>query len=233
MTETAQTPEETVATAELATICQRRGATYGFLARLFRKEVDEELLAELKSMRFPASTGSDAMDEGHKLLVNYLSKTWDHTLTDLAVDYTRVFIGADNINDSAAYPFESVYTSEKRLLMQEARDEVLAIYRAYGLDKNESWREGEDHIALELEFMKTLCERAAEALTEGDEAQAELLLTTQQNFLNDHLGSWAPMLTADMKQFSKTDFYLALANMTEGFLALEKEFLAELFAEEE
>ena len=30
--------------------------------------------------------------------------------------------------------FESVYTSEKRLLMQEARDEVLAIYRSAGLD---------------------------------------------------------------------------------------------------
>ena len=37
-------------------------------------------------------------------------------------------------------------------MMQDARDEVLVLYRAFGLDKQESWKEGEDHIALELEF---------------------------------------------------------------------------------
>ena len=46
----------------------------------------------------------------------------------------RAFIGHGIDAYSAAYPFESVYTSPKRLMMQEARDEVLAVYRSEGLD---------------------------------------------------------------------------------------------------
>jgi TorA maturation chaperone TorD len=61
----------------------------------------------------------------------------------------RAFIGHGNNAYSAAYPYESVYTSEKRLMMQDARDEVLAIYRSCHLDKAASWKENEDHIAVE------------------------------------------------------------------------------------
>ena len=81
-------------------------------------------------MRFPASTGNKNVDEGYRLMAKFMSNVWENSLTDLAVDYVRTFIGHGVDAFSAAYPFESVYTSEKRLLMQEARDEVLAIYRS-------------------------------------------------------------------------------------------------------
>ena len=48
-------------------------------------------------------------------------------------------------------------------MMQEARDEVLAVYRSEGLDKLPSWKESEDHIALELEFMAVLGDRIVTA----------------------------------------------------------------------
>ena len=48
---------------------------------------------------------------------------------------------------SAAYPYESVYTSERRLLMQEASAEVLAPLRENEL-KRGNWNEAEDHICL-------------------------------------------------------------------------------------
>ena len=114
---------------ELIKLNEQRAATYGLLSRLYRVEVDQPLLDELRSMRFPAKTGNENVDEGYRLLATYLSNTWDNSVTDLAIDYVRVFIGHGIDAFSAAYPFESVYTSEKRLLMQEARDEVLAIYR--------------------------------------------------------------------------------------------------------
>lgn len=217
---------------DLATLCDQRAANYELLSRLYRTEVDQELLDGLCAMRFPASTGNKMTDQGHRLLTSYLSKVWDNTLTELAVDYVRVFIGNTNEVDGAAFPFESVYTSEKRLLMQEARDEVLAIYRTYGLDKSPAWREGEDHIALELEFMGVLCRRAAEVLREGNEDAAFTLLSTQKNFLDDHVIAWTPMLTIDMRHFAKTDFYRGLAFMTDGFLETEREFLLDLLADE-
>ena len=111
-------------------------------------EVDEEFLAELKTMRFPAATGNTAVDTGYRAIATYLSGADAHAITDLAVDYVRAFIGHGVDAYSAAYPFESVYTSPKRLMMQEARDEVLAVYRSEGLDKLPSWKESEDHIAL-------------------------------------------------------------------------------------
>ena len=117
--------------------------------------------------------------------------------------------------------------------MQEARDEVLAIYRSAGLDKQDSWKEGEDHIALELEFEQILAKRTADALAAGDEDEAVALLTTQRNFLEDHLAAWAPMMTSDMKRFAKTDLYQGLAFLTDGFLETDRAFLKDVVAEDE
>ena len=217
---------------ELIKLNEQRAATYGLLSRLYRVEVDQPLLDELRSMRFPAKTGNENVDEGYRLLATYLSNTWDNSVTDLAIDYVRVFIGHGIDAFSAAYPFESVYTSEKRLLMQSARDEVLALYRAAGLSKQESWKEGEDHIALELEYLQILSDRTAEALCQGDTDAAASWVCAQYNFLDVHLDSWAPLLTAEVKKFAKTDFYRGLAFLTEGFLETDREVLEELLAED-
>lgn len=232
MTENANTAAEQASMDDLIKLIEQRAATYGLLSRLFRVEIDQELLDELHGMRFPASTGNADVDEGYLRLAKYLSNTWENSLTDLAVDYTRVFIGHGVDAYSAAYPFESVYTSEKRLLMQEARDEVLAIYRSAGLDKQDTWKEGEDHIALELEFEQIMATRTVEALRKGDEDEAVALLTTQKNFLEDHLAAWAPMMTSDMKRFAQTDFYRGLAYLTDGFLQTDQTFLDDVLAED-
>lgn len=232
MTENANTAAEQASMDDLIKLIEQRAATYGLLSRLFRVEIDQELLDELHGMRFPASTGNADVDEGYLRLAKYLSNTWENSLTDLAVDYTRVFIGHGVDAYSAAYPFESVYTSEKRLLMQEARDEVLAIYRSAGLDKQDTWKEGEDHIALELEFEQIMATRTVEALRKGDEDEAVALLTTQKNFLEDHLAAWAPMMTSDMKRFAQTDLYRGLAYLTDGFLQTDQTFLDDVLAED-
>ena len=117
--------------------------------------------------------------------------------------------------------------------MQEARDEVLAIYHAYGLDKSSEWEESEDHVAAELEFMQVLCARTTEALKAGDEDKAAQLLQTQKNFLEDHLASWTPMMTVDIRRLAKTKFYLGLADLTDGFLAEDEAFLNEVLGDEE
>lgn len=217
--------------AELISLTQNREKTYGLLSRLYKAEIDQALLDELHAMRFPVDTGSEAADKGYRLFAGYLSNLWENSLEELAVDYSRIFIGQGIDAFSAAYPFESVYTSEKRLLMQEARDEVLAIYRSQGLDKLDSWKEGEDHVAMELEFIKVLCERTRRALENGNEELAALLLTTQLNFLRDHLVSWTPMMTADILKFAQTDLYRGLAFLTDGFLEADKEFLRDVLSD--
>ena len=170
--------EEMVAAQEaeemdLAALMDGRARTYGLMARLFLKEVDKAALTELQGMRFPAATGNAKVDEGYHMLYDYLRTSWDDNITDLAIDYVRTFIGHGVNGFSAAYPFESVYTSERRLMMQEARAEVLQTLRENNL-KRGRWTEGEDHIALELEFMQRMAMRTADALRAGAGPPAEL-----------------------------------------------------------
>ena len=58
------------------------------------------------------------------------------------------------------------------------------------------------------------------------------LLTTQKNFLEDHLAAWAPMMTSDMKRFAQTDLYRGLAYLTDGFLQTDQTFLDDVLAED-
>lgn len=217
----------------LADICDDRADTYRLLARLFRTEVDQELFDELMGTSFPVASGNDLMDEGYYQIAKHLSNAWVDPLMKLSVDFTKTYLGSGIDTYSAAYPFESVYTSEKRLLMQDARDEVLAIYRSCGLDKSESWNEGEDHIAVELEFMRVLALRSAAALRAGNEERAFSLINTQRNFMDDHLCTWAPVFLNESRRFADTLFYQGLANLAEGFLQEDAELLAALVDEED
>lgn len=220
--------ENTELYKDLAAACAARSETYQLLSRLFRKEVDQELLTELSGKEYPYGTGNSKVDAGYLKIATFLSNTWPNTITDLAVDFVRTFIGHGNDSYACAYPFESVYTSRERLLMMGARTEVLAIYRSQGLDKSDDWNEGEDHVSLELEFMATMAQRSTDALLAGEVERGDELLSVQRNFLADHLASWVPMFTADMKRFAKTDLYQGLALLTEGYLEIDAAFLKEL-----
>lgn len=216
---------------DFAKILKGRVATYQFLSRLFRVEVDTDLYETLLSMRFPTNTGNDLVDEGYRMICTYLGTSNPNVLTELAIDYVRAFIGAGNDAYSAAYPFESVYTSPKRLLMQDARDEVLVIYHAAELEKQESWKDGEDHIALELEYEQIIGQRALSAYEEGNEESCYRHLLQQRNFLEDHLYAWYPMMASDLERFPRTDFYKGLGKLTHGFLQSDLELLNEIIGD--
>jgi len=217
---------------ELVGLMEQRATTYGLLSRLYYKEIDQGFLDELKEARYPANTGNASVDKGYLLIVTYLSNVWEDSLNELAVDFARTFIGSGSDAYSAAFPFESVHTSEKRLLMQDARDEVLAQYRKAGLAKQSLWKESEDHVSAELEFMFILCNRTVEALLKSDEDEASDLLASQLGFMADHLYAWSPMLTGEMRRFAKTDLYQGLSWLTDGFLEADFAFLEDVFGEE-
>lgn len=221
-------PEAIVDNQEIARAMESRAATYGLLARLYRREVDQTLLDELKTVHFPFDTGNALVDSGYRMMVTYLSKTWENTLTELAADYLRTFLGHGIDGHSAAYPYESVYTSERRLLMQDARTEILALFRANGLEKDPSFKDAEDHIALELEFMQLMALRCADALRNDNTDEALALIRAQATFMDDHLMAWAPLFTIEMLKFAKTDLYRGLSRVTEGFLTEDQRVLEEM-----
>lgn len=229
MTVTELTPiaEEATDEVNLVELMNARAQGYGMLARLLRVEIDADTLKELQGMRFPTATGNAKADEGYRQMFEYLRRAWDDSITELAIDFVRTFIGHGVNGYSAAYPFESVYTSERRLLMQEARAEVLATFRENNL-KKDRWTEGEDHIALELEFMQRMSLRTAEALEAGNDDEAVELVRRQYTFLEDHLMNWVPMFVSDMRMFAKTLFYQGVAQLLMGHLEEDEAVLAAL-----
>ena len=218
--------------SEYLAITSNRENLYQLLARLYKVEVDQAFLEQMSGMRFPVECGDNELNTGYRLLENYLRHRYLDPVTDLAVDYAKVFLGAGvSKEDGAAYPYESVYTSPKRLVMQDARDHVVAVYRAKGLDKDESFDVPEDHVALEFEFMAHLCRDTRQALSERDWASIAAGLTEQKNFLSQHILNWVPAFCNDIRKYAGTDFYKAVAHVTSGYLRMDRAILDDLLAE--
>lgn len=215
--------------ASLATLVANRGSTYGFLARIYRAEVDQRLLDQMVKMDLAADIDEPEISEGYRMLKGFLGHLTESTVTDLAVEYATIFLGVRR-GDSAC-PYESVYTSPLRLVMQEARDQVLKIYREEGLDRAKEFHEPEDHIAFELEFMAYLCQKTTEALKAGDKVGASGHLNKQKDFLERHLMPWVPTFCTDVQRIAELDFYKAVAKITIGYLGMEQDVISELIEE--
>lgn len=149
--------EELAAYAQQA---QQRGMTYAFLARaLSDEEIPVSFLASLRGVELGSGTELDDFARG------LADADLEHQRAELAADHASALLGmsADPVS-----PYESVHTSDTHLMMQEARDEVVAAYRAQGFAASDALRTPEDHISLELSFMAALCEQLADALASSE-----------------------------------------------------------------
>jgi len=169
------------------------------------------------------SSSREPEGQGEGLLNHFLSEVQqgdcDQVVAELAADFAGLFL---NASVHSVHPYESVYTSPERLLMQDARDQVRKIYKTHGLGLSGEWNEPEDHIALELEFMSRLCARIAESYEKSDSKNFRLDCKAQRDFLTDHLLRWAPQFCEDLACASTTDLYRALGLLLGEFLETER-----------
>lgn len=214
-------------TAAYTEITAARENMYLFLANLYKTEVTEDFYRQIKDADLSAQM-QGGLFEGYSKIKKFCDTDRHDPITDLAVDYARVFLGAGVVEtEQSAFPYESVYTSEKRLIMQEARDEVLALYRKYGLGVDDRYNIPEDHIALELEFMGYLCRLINSYAAAEDADEAVKILQEQEGFIKLHFDRWVPAFCKDIKKVSGTDFYSGAADLTLSFIAMDKEIIDE------
>lgn len=213
--------DELAGAGELIALLTQQAAGYELLGRLFQREVDAELLQSLCEGRYPARTGNAHLDEGYRGLVVFLNHRGERTRTQLNVDYLHTFIGNTQDASHAAYPYESVYTSPEHLLMQDARDAVLAAYRSEKVALVNEHNEPEDHIGFELAFCAVLLRRAGGALEVGDAAAAAQLVEKERAFVRDHLAAWVPEFASDVARVAQTGFYRALSELLLGYLEVD------------
>lgn len=108
---------------------------------------------------------------------------------DLKREYTRLFVGPDKLK---AAPWESVYLSGDRMIFQESTLKVRNHYRSQGFIPELYPKVADDHIALELDYLAKLAERATGRDLESMQAS--------KAFLEEHVLAWTPDYATDLEQ---------------------------------
>ena len=209
----------------LSQIIQQRQLIYAFLKGVYEKEPPKEFLAEMPKKMKPLLAIAEILSNTEskkavKELIQFTDSIPSQDLDDLevrlAADFARLFL---SINKIPPHPSESVY--REGTLMQYSRDEVLRTYWSFGVDKKKEFTEPEDHIAVELNFLMYLCQKASEALKNGDAKEARRYIQGQKDFLEMHLVKWVPKLVEDILNTARTPFYKAIAVLTKEYIEMD------------
>lgn len=211
---------------DLVALNTMRQGFYEFLASVYKLELTDAQIETLAAREFP--TDDPFVGKGYAAIKEYLRHRNSGTRQELAVDYAYMFLGAGTYEQIIAPPYESVYTSENHLFMQDARDAALKHYRSEDLDLPADNTTPEDHLSFEMQFMAKLIERGNSALAAGDYVRYGELCVKQRAFFDEHLNNWVPQLCSDIRGHAKTKFYDGIADVTSGFLEMENGLIEEL-----
>lgn len=205
-----------------------RAAYYRMLGELYFRELTQEQVDHLAGMDFAGLAGDDALiAEGYEDMRRYLRHANSGTRQALACDYAHTFLAAGNYETFAATPYESVFTSELGLMMQEARDEVYKMYCAQHIQPQADLHMPEDHLAFEFEFLATVIERTNAALLADDLDRACELAETVASFHRLHQLNWVDGLCDAVLDVAETRFYRGVAKVTRGFVHMDTDVIAD------
>jgi len=184
------------------------------LIRLHDRELDAEILAALTVAAFPNGLALSAADEaGRTAHSNMAAALHDMpTLDELAADYAAIYLN----NRFGASPYESVWLSDEHLACDRSMFELREIYAAAGLQASD-WRSRfDDHLVLQLQYLRRVLASAA--------VDPEKLA----GFIDQHLGYWLPDWAQRVSAHCNTAFYAALAELTYVWLLNFRELLGEI-----
>lgn len=141
--------------------------------------------------------------------------------------YNRLFVGPTALE---AGPWESLYKTTENVLFCETTLEVRKAYVAQGFIPNNYPHVSDDHVALELDFMRLLAEQALEACEAGDDETAKAKLRAQADFLADHLNVWLPKFAKKAAAAEHGAFYGPVAAVARDWTRFDAELVGELLA---
>jgi len=187
---------------------KRRANVFKFLSTLYRDEISEDLMAKLADKGFVDKLNEFAkeckfsdMARGISRMAKYLGRYKGDKYKDLSYEYADIFL---NAGANPALPYESVHATGEPVVMQKSVFDVRAAFRKAGVHKSDDYKDLDDYIAVELEFVRYLLEK-------GDTDAAA-------DFLNNHLMNWIPEFHAALFNGATLDFYKGLSAFTLSFL---------------
>ena len=187
---------------------------YGFLAAVFREEVSEHFLAQLRSLKLRKTL----KDAGITLDDNPLRGPDQEVLRDLAVEFAALFLGpGEHIS-----PHESVHLPQGGNLWGPETVTVRKFVNALGFEYDQGFSGMPDHISVELELMAELTRRESAAWKQGDADGAANSLAYQCQFMAEHLAKWVPTFSSEVMKVAGLSFYRDMARLTVDFLESEQ-----------
>ena len=165
----------------------------------------------LESWRALLSEAVPDMLSDLKKALDTIDMTSNSEMENLLWEYTRLFIGPYKL---PCPPWESVYTSPKRLMMQGAYDEVREYYKKTGLTVNNQGIMA-DHIGAELNFLAVVLQKAI-----SDTEKEQYYRDLASGFLAEHVMEWIPQFARDMEDAADLSFYKTLARVTRSVIDL-------------
>jgi len=136
-------------------------------------------------------------------------------------EYNRLFIGPKK---PIAVPFESVYRSEKHLLMREFAYEVREFYAQVGLEVEKKDHFPDDFIGFEFQYLFYVSKLVIELIKHKREKEAEELILVRKEFLQEHPLKWFFDFCDDISKGSKEKIWKNLAEFILKILEKEKAF---------
>ncbi|QAR34009.1 hypothetical protein EP073_11515 [Geovibrio thiophilus] len=225
-------------TINLKDIVGLRSRMYSFLSRAYTRETDVAYLQQIISFipvlrKLGENTSDEMYLKGVEKLIERISSIKDENeyIEELARKFATIFLNVSPNNVIPhAHPYESVYLSSNKLVMQEQRDEVIEFYAKHNIGIGKDFKEPEDHIAVELSFLSMLNEQVFNAILENEMAEVQGKLEAHKIFMEKHLMKWVHLFGNDLRKADYDGFYNAFADLTMGFIRIDYKFLVNLIS---
>lgn len=225
---------------ELARFARERSSFYAFLNLHFMVLPDENFIQQMRHSNLVEAFAALATDsgihpelsEGWRRFRSFLEETGNTpvgALTQtLGVDRTRLYRGT-----SASYgpppPYAAVWLNEGREVEKEL-GRLAAIYREAGLEPGKEFKERDDYIGVEMDYLRQMTHQEAEAWENGD-IPAVMEIVCKEKLFAKSMSEWVSRFTVEAMKFAQTDLYRGHIQMVKGFLADEVERLEALIEE--
>lgn len=137
-----------------------------------------------------------------------------YTVTELLVEYTRLFIGPFHL---LVPPYSGLYFGATEL-MNDQTLWVINFYKNMGLAYDVSIKDSPDHIAVETEFLYFLLFHIDQEYRKDNQEESFRLWHGYKVFLSMHYKKWVPLFCDKIKQHTTNHFYRLLAVCLESFI---------------
>ncbi len=202
-----------------------RTKMYQFLATLYHDEIATTLLGKMqntKPLKDFKEIGNNTKFDGFKSGIEHIAATLESETTEeifktLRYDYAELFLNAGR---NPVFPYASCYGTRGPVVMQTSVFQVRQAFLQAGVHKKDDYRDLDDHIAVELEFLRYLTQ-------EQTGEQKQIL-----HFLQNHLLNWATQFCTNLKNAAKSPLYKGLALLTAEFLQQEEKLTEALINNE-